>query len=108
MAIYVENTYLFAELTVVRDTMFGVGCQATGLTMSFACKKIIIICINRPPNHNKFDKFNQALNTLTEIGKRNCDELYVCGDFNFDFGRYQKDNNITEFYDTMLANRWSF
>ena len=65
-------------------------------------KNIVIASIFRHP-HNNFNEFFQYLEScLSQVMKEN-EELYICGDFNFDLLKIDTDHYIRHFFNLLCS-----
>ena len=64
-------------------------------------KNVVIGCIYRHPSQNR-ECFHQAMKSKLEILNNESCEVYITGDINIDFFRYNTDNQTSEYLDMLL------
>ena len=65
-------------------------------------KNVVIGCIYRHPSQNR-ECFYQAIKSKLEMLNNEGCEVYITGDINIDFFRYNTDNQISEYLDMLLS-----
>ena len=94
----------FSVVVLSQLTVSNVNIESLFVEIDFGSMKVLTGSIYRPPRGNSNDFMNCLIEMFESINRNKYREIIIVGDFNYDLTRFESDQNVQYFLDTIQSH----